>query len=122
MQNMLRRFSFSSSFREFIRHISDELFTAGEGIEHPGYYTVYGKSIRVEVKSLQRPHSPVIELMFMGMLCILATMIFKCAACSMKPKLFDISVGCLYINICLAAITVLLVCLEFRKLYKIEPA
>ncbi|KAI5167440.1 hypothetical protein NEIG_01083 [Nematocida sp. ERTm5] len=117
---VLRRFSFSSSIKEFIEYVSVELFSAGCGSVEQQYYTIYGENTRVEVKELERPHSPIIELMFIGMLCILCTVVFKCAVSSMKSRVFNVSVGCLYINFCLSLITVVLVCLEFRKLYKAE--
>ncbi|KAI5190427.1 hypothetical protein NEMIN01_1051 [Nematocida minor] len=121
-RGLRRRFSFSASVKEFSAIIWSEIFTSGQGHELNKYYTVTAETIRVDIKETERPHSPLIETMFVFMLCLLYTILLKCAIFSVRPTLFDIP-GCnIFINSMIFFISLVLVVLEFRKIYRPELA
>ncbi|OAG31251.1 hypothetical protein NEDG_01664 [Nematocida displodere] len=89
-----RRFSIIGSMKEFSSYMVDELFTAGQGCEKKVYDKLEtGLMTGVDLKETDQPHMPEIEVVFLGMICILFTIFFKCTLFYSKPAFLDISLS-----------------------------
>lgn len=116
-----RKFSIVSSLKDFCNILRQELFSAGERDESNRYYRAASKTNMADIRETDKPHSPLIEMMFVFMACILFTMLFKCAIYSMNPAMFDISSDTFHMNIIILVLSLGLIALEFRKIYRPEP-
>lgn len=121
MKSKAKKFSAVSSLKEFSKVLWREVFTSGEEEQTIKYYKITAKVNMVDIRETEKPHSPLVEMIFVSMACLLFTILFKCAMYSMKPIMFDISGDDTFINMVMLFFVLGLIALEFRKLYRTEP-
>lgn len=115
-----KRFSLVGSLKKFRQILYEEIFYCGEKEEVVNHYKISAKVNMVDIRETERPHSPIVEFIFVFMAFILFTMIFKCTIYSMKSAAFDISESDLFINGIIAFLSIGLILIEFRKIYTPE--
>lgn len=114
-----RRFSVIYSMKEFYNYIMDEMFTAGQGTEKQKYFKSKTGITKVDIKGSNKPHKPELELLFLCMISLFCTIIFKCIFLFTISVPLDISGGAIWINT-LIGITAIL-SIAVGVLYKVNP-
>ncbi|KAI5171563.1 hypothetical protein NEFER03_0885 [Nematocida sp. LUAm3] len=94
-----RGFSVICSMKEFYSYVMDEILTAGQGIEKQKYFKSKTGITKVDIKGTNKPHKPELELLFLCMISLFCTIIFKCTFLFTISVPLDISEGIMWINI-----------------------